>query len=147
MLFAWTLKQTSKKNESRLSSYHETVNICWWSLRFSAIKSPTPIFSRNKKPCSQIIYGQRSWDIITCTCMGLSLNRISQRPTPQTRFLTRISRIFRFSIQLYREGEREMPVIFKKPGALHCFIRAPRKMSENYEYCITIPGTFVQEWN
>lgn len=117
MLFAWTLKQTSKRNESRLSSYHETINICW-SLKFSAIKSPTPIFSRNKKPCSQIIYGQTSWDTITCTCMGLSLNRTSPTPHPTNKVAYAYIQNFpEFQFNCIGRG-REKCQIFSKNVAL-----------------------------
>lgn len=38
-----------------------TLNILWWSLRFLAVKSPMPIFSRSKNPCLSIHGTFLSW--------------------------------------------------------------------------------------
>ena len=57
-------------------------------------------------------------------------------PSPHKQCWTRVSRIF----PLYRvRGEGNCRKISKR---MRCFMREPR-MTEKYEYCITVPRTFV----
>ena len=87
-------------------------------------------------------HGQKSWD--TCAFMRRFPNHTG--PTPplaaQTMLDACIQNFFRVST-LCRVGGRRTAREFRKVCIV---LRGNREMTEKYEYCSTVPKTFVQDW-
>ena len=64
-------------------------------------------------------------------------------PPPHKQCWTRISRIFFRVSSLYRVGGGRTARNFRKECTV---LRGNREMTETYEYCSTVPRTFVQEF-
>ena len=86
-------------------------------------------------------HGQKSWD----TFVFLWHFPIHTGPTPpltpQTMLDTCIHNFFRVST-LYRVGRRRTARRFRKRCTV---LRGNREMTERYEYCSTVPRTFIQD--
>ena len=81
-------------------------------------------------------HGQKSWD--TFAFLGVfQFTQAQTLPSPDKKCWTRVSRIF----SLYRVGEGKLQENFEKDAL---FYEGPR-MTEKYEYCITVPRTFVHD--
>ena len=65
-------------------------------------------------------------------------------PSPHKQCWTRVSRIFFRVSTLYRVGGGKTARKFRKGCAV---LRGNREMTEKYEYCSTVPTTFVQDWS
>ena len=74
------------------------------------------------------------WDVFQFT-------QVQPLPSPHKQWWTPISRIF-FEFQLcIGWGEGELQEIFEKDAPL----TANREMTEKYEYCSTVPRTFIRD--
>ena len=70
------------------------------------------------------------WDVFQFT-------QVQLLPSAHKQCWTRVSRIFFRVSTLYRVGEQKLQENFEKRGN--------REMTEKYEYCSTVPRTFVQD--
>ena len=85
--------------------------------------------------------GQKSWD--TIAFLGRFPIHTGPTPplTPQTMLDACIQNFFRVST-LYRVGGGRTARKFRKGCTV---LRGNREVTEKYEYCSTVPGTFVQD--
>jgi len=95
-----------------------------------------PILLLQLKPTT-ICHEQKSWD----TFAFLGHLPIHTYLTPQTTLDTCIQNFFRVST-LNRVGERRTARKFRKGTTV---LWGNPEFTENYEYCITVPGTFVHD--
>ena len=91
--------------------------------------------------CLTYNHGQKSWD--TFAFLGsFPIHTGPTHPlTPETTLHTCIQKFFRVSI-LYRVGWGRNARKFRKGCTI---LRGNREMTEIYEYCSTVPRTFVQD--
>ena len=87
-------------------------------------------------------HGQKSWD--SFACLGRFLIHTGPTPplTPQTMLDACIQNFVRVST-LYRVGAGGEPAGKFRKGCT--VLRGNREMTEKYEYCSTVPRTFVQD--
>ena len=86
-------------------------------------------------------HGQKSWD--TFAFLGrFQFTQVQPLPSPHKQCWTRVSRIFFRVSTLYRVGGGRTARKFRKGCTV---LRGNREMTEKYEYCSTVPKTFVQD--
>ena len=87
-------------------------------------------------------HGQTSWDTFAFLGHFPTHTGPTSPLTPQTMLVACIQIFFRVST-LYRLGEGRTARKFRKGCTI---LRGNREMTEKYEYCSTVPRTFVQDY-
>ena len=86
-------------------------------------------------------HGQKSWN--TSAFLGdFQFTQVQPLSSPHKQCWTRVSRIFFRVSTLYRVGGGRTARKFRKGCTV---LRGNREMTEKYEYCSTVPRTFVQD--